>query len=451
MRQRLMVMMAAALLWQLGAATQSAAVCTGDCDDSGGVTIDELVRGVSIALGTQPTDTCTALDGDGNGSVTISELVSAVASALGSCPSGPATAEAVVLRYAENLYANYADSAAGAGRLRDAIDAFVDAPTAGGLAAARTAWADARPAYLQTEAARFYDGPIDNADDGPEAFINSWPLDEGYIDYVVGVPESGIINRPDLYPDISKELLISLNEGEDENTISTGWHAIEFLLWGQDLDPNGPGGRPFTDYVTDGSGTAANQARRGAYLRIVADLLVEDLEFVRDAWAPNQPSNYRAAFLAVEAPEALRRLLTGMGTLSGGELTGERLSVAYDTKDQEDEHSCFSDLTYIDHRNDELGIQNVFLGRYGAAQGPGVYDLVAGVDAQLADATRDAMTAARDAILAIPIPFDQAILGDDSDPGRQAIAAAIAALNAQTDKIAECAEALGISISTTGP
>jgi putative iron-regulated protein len=138
-----------------------------------------------------------------------------------------------------------------------------------------------------------------------------------------------------------------------------------------------------------------------------------------------------------------------MGTLSGGELTGERLAVAYDTKDQENEHSCFSDNTHVDHRNDELGIENAFLGRYGAVAGPGVYDLVRAVDPALADATRSAMTAARDAILQIPVPFDQAILGPDSSPGRQAIAAALAALNAQTDKIAQCAEALGVPISTT--
>lgn len=425
------------------------------------------------------------------------------------------TRRAVVERYADLLLATYGDALAGAQALRTAIDAFVAAPSADGLAAARQAWLDARPAYLQTEMARFYDGPIDNAETGPEGFLNAWPLDEAYIDYVgeagvcagdcdvggavtidelvravgialgsgevsscaslddngdgqVSINElvtavgyalggcpsvslTGIINDPTRYPVIDTDLLVALNEAESETTISSGWHAIEFLLWGQDRRADGPGQRPYTDYVTDGTGTAANQARRGAYLRAAAELLVADLTLVRDAWGGDDPANYRAELLAVEPNEALRRILTGIGTLSGGELTGERLAVAFETKDQEDEHSCFSDNTHVDHRYDEIGIENAFLGRYGTASGPGVYDLVAAANPTLASQTRDAIAAAREAIFAIPVPFDQAILGPDSAPGRQAIAAAIAALNAQTDLIAQCAEALGISISTTPP
>ena len=433
--------------------------------------------------------------------------------------SGVATAQPtrreVVARYADLVLATYEDALRGAQTLRLAVDGFVAAPTAEGLATARRAWLDARPAYLQTEMARFYDGPIDNAETGPEAFLNAWPLDEAYIDYVgggaacagdcdagggvtidelvravgialgsgaaagcasldanangqvsidelvtavgnalggcAGVSAGGIINEPALYPVITADLLIALNEAESETTISSGWHAIEFLLWGQDRTADGPGQRPYTDYLTNGSGTAANQDRRSDYLRAAAALLETHLTAVRDAWVTGDPTNYRAELLAVDPDEALRRMLTGMGTLSGGELTGERLAVAFETKDQEDEHSCFSDNTHVDHRNDEIGIENAFLGRYGEVAGPGVFDLVAAENPALATRTREAIAAARQALFAIPVPFDQAILGPDSAPGRQAIAAAIDALNAQTDLIAQCAEALGISISTTPP
>jgi putative iron-regulated protein len=430
--------------------------------------------------------------------------------------SAQVTRAQVVARYADLLLANYNDSIAGAEALKTAIDAFVDAPSAAGFQAARDAWKAARPAYLTTEMARFYDGPIDNAVDGPEGFINAWPLDESYIDYVVGgeagtcagdcnaadgvtinelilavgialgtnevsacnsvdadgdgevgineiiaavgnaldgcptgILQTGIINETELFPAIDADLLIELNEGESETTISSGWHPIEFLLWGQDLSADGPGDRPFTDYVTDGPGTAQNQGRRGQYLKAAAALLVTQLSEVRDAWLPNVPTNYRAQLLSAEPNEGLRRILTGLGTLSGGELTGERLATAFETKDQEDEHSCFSDNTHIDHRDDELGIENAFLGRYGDTDGPGIDDLVAAVNPTLAADTRAAMSAAKDAILAIPVPFDQAILGPDTSPGRVAIAAAIDALNHQTDLIAQCAAALGISISTT--
>jgi putative iron-regulated protein len=144
-------------------------------------------------------------------------------------------------------------------------------------------------------------------------------------------------------------------------------------------------------------------------------------------------------------------LLTGVGTLSGGELTGERMSVAFDTKDQEDEHSCFSDNTTNDFRYDERALHNAFFGTYGSISGPSVYDLCGAENATLAEAARAAFDNANAKILLIPAPFDQAIMGDDSSPGRQAIGAAIAALEAQTIKIAECADALGITISTTSP
>ena len=445
-----MGLVAAAVVWQVLGAQRGAAVCIGDCDGSGAISIDELVAGVNLALGASGT-ACAPLDGDGNGDIAINELVTAVAGALNGCPAQPATAQTLAQNYAAMLFENYSDCVADAQALQAAVDAFVAAPSAATLQAAKSAWLAGRPRYLQTEMARFYDGPIDNPDDGPEGLINAWPLDESYIDYVQSQPDAGIVNAVAQYPLIDAQLIVDLNEGQGETTISTGWHAIEFLLWGQDLDPNGPGARPFTDYVTDGSGTAANQARRGDYLRAAAALLVQDLEQVRDAWDPQQPGDYRAEFLSADGQEALRRILTGMGSLSGGELTGERLSTAFDTKDQEDEHSCFSDNTHIDHRNDELGIQNAFFGRYGTVHGAGIYDLVRTVDPALADATRGAMHAARAAIYAIPVPFDQAILGPDTAPGRIAIAAAIDALNAQTEKIAECAEALGVSISTTGP
>ena len=80
--------------------------------------------------------------------------------------------------------------------------------------------------------------------DGPEGLINAWPLDEAYIDYVEGDPAAGVVNDPDTYPTIDAELLTSLNEQGGEANISTGWHAIEFLLWGQDLSTDGPGDAP---------------------------------------------------------------------------------------------------------------------------------------------------------------------------------------------------------------
>jgi putative iron-regulated protein len=358
------------------------------------------------------------------------------------------TAAAVVANYADVLYANYNDALAHAEALHDAIDTFVEAPSQATLDAAKAAWIASRPSYQLSEYGRFYNGPIDDPETGPEGLINSWPLDENYIDYVEGAPNSGIINDPVGFPEIDEDTLVNANQADGEADVATGYHAIEFLLWGQDRSTTGPGVRPFTDYVAGSGRTASNQERRGQYLQAAAHLLVDNLQQVADQWAPGTPNNYRAEFLAIDTNEALGRILTGIGTLSAGELSGERLSVAFETRDQEDEHSCFSDTTRDDLANDAVGIQNAYLGRYGSLDGPGIDELVRQVDPAL-DATLQAQLATSVAAMqAIPQPFDQAVLGADDSPGRVAISAAIGDLFAQADTISSVAEVLGVSTGT---
>ena len=149
-------------------------------------------------------------------------------------PSGDDKQEVVEL-YAAGVHAAYDVSLASATELDAAIDAFAADPNDETLAAAKQAWLTARDDYGPTEAFRFYGGPIDNDDTGTEGLINAWPLDEAYIDYVEGDETAGIINRPDEYPTIDGRLLTSLNEEGGHANISTGWDAIQFLLWGQDL------------------------------------------------------------------------------------------------------------------------------------------------------------------------------------------------------------------------
>ena len=144
-----------------------------------------------------------------------------------------------------------------------AIDRFIDEPTPAHLEAAKRLWLRARDDYGLTEVFRFYDGPIDNPEDGPEGLINAWPLDEAYIDYVEGHPNAGIINKPGGFPVINAELLMSLNEQGGEENVSTGWHAIEPLLWGQDLNKDDPGDRPIEDYTTNAQCRSSRDLPRG--------------------------------------------------------------------------------------------------------------------------------------------------------------------------------------------
>ena len=139
----------------------------------------------------------------------------------------------VVAHYADGVYALYRKSLASASVMDTAIDRFIAAPAPATLEAAKRAWLVARDDYGPTEAFRFYGGPIDNEEDGPEGLLNAWPMDEAYIDYVEGDPAAGIINNPETYPVIDAALIESLNEAGGEENVSTGWHAIEFLLWGR--------------------------------------------------------------------------------------------------------------------------------------------------------------------------------------------------------------------------
>lgn len=360
-----------------------------------------------------------------------------VPSDLSTDPQAKVVAEA----YAGRVFAAYQEAEAKAKELQAKVEAFVASPSEAGFAACKKAWLDARPAYGRTEVFRFYGGPIDAVGTGKEGEINGWPLDENYVDYVKDDPEAGIINKPGLVPTIDAATLAGLNEKGGEKNLATGWHAIEFLLYGQDFDDAGPGKRPFTDFV-DG-GTAKNQARRRTYLLVATKLLVADLAEVRAAWEPGKA--YAATWVARPRKEALLDAFQGVVSLSGIELGGERMTVAYTNQDQEDEHSCFSDNTLADLEANQDGIAAVYLG---TAERPGLTTLVSAKDPTLDAVVRAALTSTSAAIKAIPAPFDVAIKGEASLPGRQKVKAAIDALKAQTDALVRAANALDLKVST---
>lgn len=377
----------------------------------------------------------------------------------GTCVYGDAYAaqkQAIKENYANIVFASYEDAYREAVKLQTTIDNFLANPSQPGLDACKTAWKNAREPYGQTEAFRFANGPID-AEDGPEGFMNAWPLDENYIDYVRGMDMAGVINDPATYPVIDAALLESLNEKGGEANIATGYHAIEFLLWGQD-DPNTalktPGNRPYTDYLKTG-GTAANQERRGQYLKTVIDLLVDNLGAVKDEWDVTKSGNYRATFLAMDNNKALQNILTGIGTLSKSELAGERIFVALDNQDQEDEHSCFSDNTHRDIIMNAQGIRNVYTGTYktvngNTISGTSVKDLITEINPTLATEMNTMSDDVMAKTQAIPVPFDNA-LTLETVGGNGPIMQTVTALKAQGDKIVEIAGALGITVNNELP
>tara|TARA_R110001592_G_scaffold32162_1_gene112741 strand:+ start:9669 stop:10799 length:1131 start_codon:yes stop_codon:yes gene_type:complete len=370
---------------------------------------------------------------------TILTLAAGVSLALFSTVSHadttPITQEVVVQNYAGLVYTSYNAAYQDGLKLQQAIDGFLANPNDDTLNGAKQAWLTSRNSYGQTEAFRFYEGPIDFADadgnEGPEGRLNAWPLDEAYIDYVQGNPNAGLVNNKGVK--ITKDSLSGENQANDEAEVSTGYHAIEFLLWGQDLNIDGPGNRPVSDYAK-----TANNERRRAYLKVVTELVVDDLKFLVDQWAPNQ-DNYAKTF--VQDKDALSKIMTALATLSGFELASERMATALDSGDQEDEHSCFSDNTHNDFIYNAQGIMNVFFSA-------GLYEYLETKDDDLAEELEEQILETKKLIAALPHPIDREILSTPKgSEARQKMEMAVSSLQKEADLFKKAGDVLGIKVS----
>lgn len=348
----------------------------------------------------------------------------------------------VLTTYSQIAYQNYQAAYQQTLVLQEKITQFLANPSDSTYKATKQAWLDSRAIYGQTEVFRFYGSPIDNPQANLEPQINAWPLDESYIDYVEGNPNSGIINDSSLA--IDKQTLRQKNEqdGVEEN-VSIGYHAIEFLLWGQDLSTKNAGERPYTDYTK-----APNAVRRGQYLQLCIELLVEDLQKIVAEWEADKTNNYRANFMK-KPDESLANILTGIGSLSRAELGGERLRVALVNHDQEDETSCFSDNTHNDMIANVQGMINIYHGKLGSVQGKGLADLVESLDKPTNEEMKNNLQATLQAFKAFQPPFDREISGSNPE-GNKRIQQAIKALDKQTNTIEQIAKLLKVGINTKG-
>lgn len=366
--------------------------------------------------------------------------------------SGPVRDEAVrrevVLHESAIAAAAYARSLESAKVLRASIAAFCAAPDEALLARARENWIAARRDYGRTEVHRFGGGPIDRPRGGVETFVNAWPVDEAYIDAVDGAAGAGIIGNPAKYPILGRAVVRLHNQRGGETNVCTGWHAIEFLLWGQDRADDGPGNRPASDFL---DGVAPFAERRREFLAEIADLLVENLAKVAGEWraaGEGSPAGaHRAAFetgSAAGTTAALRAVLTGVSLLVAFEMSGERLAVAIETGDQEEEHSCFSDTTHLDFLANIEGVAKVVRGD----GGPGLLALARAEAPAHAAPIEAALARAERAIRAIPAPFDRAIRADAGSTERARLVEALESLEALGEAIGAFARALDFDLPT---
>ncbi|MET0009095.1 MAG: imelysin family protein [Candidatus Thiodiazotropha sp. 6PLUC4] len=389
--------------------------------------------------------------------------------ALNSSLSAATTEQQVLNHYAVLAHSMYSDSLITATSLSEAIDKLITNPTEANLGAAKEAWISARHPYQQTEVYRFGNAIVDEW----EGKVNAWPLDEGLIDYVDAsygdesdenpYYTANIIANPILKlsgrvidtTNITKEILSAqLHEiDEVEANVATGYHAIEFLLWGQDLNGTGPGAgnRPVTDYDVKNC-TMGNCDRRAAYLKAVTELLVDDLSWMVEQWSTSGTA--RKAITEGVLKENLATIFTGMGSLSYGELAGERMKLGLILHDPEEEHDCFSDNTHWSHFNDVKGILNVYTGHYTRIdgtiiKGPSLSDLVTEKSPATDSALRAHLlkTLGKMKLLVESanqgIAYDQ-LIGENNPKGNASVQAVIDALIAQTHLIEKAVTVLDL-------
>ena len=364
----------------------------------------------------------------------------------------------IVSTYGDIAQAMYQDALTGAEALKKTVGALMEQPGEATLKAARTAWLAARVPYQQTEVFRFGNAIVD----GWEGKVNGWPLDEGLIDYVDSsygsesdenpLYTANIIANPRIKfggktidaTKITKKLISErLHElGGVEANVAVGWHAIEFLLWGQDLNGNGPGAgnRPWTDYAKGSACTNGHCDRRAQYLQVATDLLVDDLGWMTKQWAKNGKA--RKALARGGPDGGITAILTGVGSLSYGELAGERMKLGLMLHDPEEEHDCFSDNTHNSHYYNVVGIRSVWFGSYrrtdgSEVKGPSPADLVQATNAGLAAEMRTKLEASEAAMRRMKEraetkeAYDQ-MIGPDNAEGNAVVQAAIDALTDQT-------------------
>ncbi|MFV2053226.1 imelysin family protein [Aliiroseovarius sp. YM-037] len=396
-------------------------------------------------------------------------LAALATTALTALPAFAVEKAAVLDTYADIAEATYGDSLTTAKALQKAVEALIGDPSAENLESAKQAWLAARVPYQQTEVYRFGNAIVDDW----EGKVNAWPLDEGLIDYVdasyggasdeneyatLNVVANATftlsgeeVDAANITPDLLEGALHEADEVE--SNVATGYHAIEFLLWGQDLNgtEHGAGNRPWTDYATGEDCTNGNCDRRGQYLKAATELLVSDLEWMAAQWA--EGGEARSIVMSDEGA-GINAILTGMGSLSYGEQAGERMKLGIMLDDPEEEHDCFSDNTHNSHYYDGLGMRNVYVGEYvridgSVVSGPSLSDLVAAADADVDAGLTDALNATMVELgqiktaAEVGFSYDQ-MLARDSAEGEALIMSAVDALIAQTRGIERAVSALGL-------
>ena len=374
----------------------------------------------------------------------------------------------ILVNYSNIAEAKYKDALILAKEMHSSIEKFMNNTNESNFKDVKDSWLKARTIYQQTEVFRFGNPLVDDW----EGKVNAWPLDEGLIDYVDNTNyypsendfsnfnviankklkvEGELIDASVINPKLLSNKLHEI--GGNEANVATGYHAIEFLLWGQDLNGNerGSGNRPYTDFDLEAC-TNDNCDRRREYLVAASQLLIEDLQYIQSVWSPEGQARLD---LLNDQKNGLKRILIGMGSLSYGELAGERMKLGLMLHDPEEEHDCFSDNTHNSHYYNVVGINNVFLGKYKSldgkvVSGPSISSLLSEVDNGLNKKTKKSIKNTLKSMKKIVksankgVTYDM-LIAEGNEKGNQLIQNAVDSLIKQSKNIELAAAALNIN------
>ena len=255
--------------------------------------------------------------------------------------------------YLNRIDVELADASNNFQRFGSQVESFLQQPSAEQLGALRESWLAAHNSYEATVLHRFF---ADQILDEPQALalfelqyqLDHWPILPGYIDYVGDYPESGIVN--DMTVPLEAAVMRERHGEFYINEASTGFHVLEFMLWGEHGD--GSEQRPYTDYLPATALSPEQQAdglqlsqlspnRRRAFLALNAALLEEDFQALVNTWSANSV-NYRAGVDATAAEELLLDLLNAITGMLSDELLVRTLYPMLNGEFEESLPSVFS-------------------------------------------------------------------------------------------------------------
>ena len=216
-------------------------------------------------------------------------------------PELSASAKEIALEYVQQIDTDFKQAGIEIEKFQSSIATLTDQTNIENLNLSKQAWLNAHSAYELTTLHRYYATQLMGEQDSLALMqlqyqINHWPIVPGYIDYVDGYPDSGIVH--DINVNLDADSLREQHGSFDVSEVTLGFHAIEFLLWGYDADSVA---RPATDFdavleLTPKeieSGYTLEQLsnnRRRLFLTVVADTLVKDFLAVQSLWLDEKPS-----------------------------------------------------------------------------------------------------------------------------------------------------------------